>query len=56
MEIAAPIRKPKRRPPSWEEIELMALVMLIGLGIWFVFFAFGEIAKMACFVTAIIQA
>lgn len=56
MEIAAPVRKPKRRPPSWEEIELMATILLICLGIWFVCFAIGETVKMASFAFSIIRA
>lgn len=56
MEHAAPIRKPKRRPPSWEEIELMATVLLIFLGVWFLCFAIHETLKMASILFAIIQA
>lgn len=41
------IRKPKKRPPTWEELELIATLLVIVFGIWIAFLMLGDVFNMA---------
>lgn len=47
MEQSLGIRKPKKRPPTWEELELIATLLVIVFGIWIAFLMLGDVFNMA---------